>query len=83
MAKVMAGSGSLTYRILYRRSLVAQRIAREGVFELGHGAHVAGMQFVDGNRSFALHDREVGKLFGRVAGEVLHRGVIVARPKIL
>ena len=69
------GEGDL--RILDRRTFVAQRVAGQGVLQLGDGADIAGVQLVHRNGGLALHGGEVGKLFGAAAGEVLHRGVVL------
>ena len=52
-------------------ALVAESVARERVPELGDGAEVARMQFVDGHGSVALHDGEMGESFHSCAAHSL------------
>ena len=77
MAKVMAGSGSVTDGILDGRGLVAQGIAGEGFLELGHGADVSGGELGYGDELLAENGGDVGEFFRRAAGVVGDRGVIL------
>ena len=53
MANAMEGSGSLHRRIGRIGALVGQRIAGEGVLQLGDRADIAGVQLGDGLKVFA------------------------------
>ena len=66
MAKVMAGSGSLTVGYWMGAALSPRVSPVSGVLQLGHGADVAGVQLVDRDRCLALHDGKVGELLRRV-----------------
>ena len=77
MAKVMAGSGSVTDGILDGRGLVAQGVAGEGFLELGDGADVSGGELGDGDELLAQDGGDVGELFSRAAGVVGDRGVVL------
>ncbi len=54
----------------------AERVAGEGVAELGHGADVAGVELGDFDGLAALHDAEVREFFLAAAGVVFKRGVV-------
>jgi hypothetical protein len=56
----MAGSGSGVDRPESLR-LWPERVAGEGIAELGHGAEIAGVQFGDFDGLAALHDGEMGE----------------------
>ena len=59
MAKEMAGSGNEMPRQDHRMGLVAERVARERVLELGHDADLAGPERLDGLLRLALQPAEM------------------------
>src|SRR5580658_24581 len=55
---------------------ISQGVAGESVLELGDGAEIAGVEFLDGNGGFALHQLNVLKAFLAAAIEIGEMGVI-------
>ena len=68
--------GQGDFGILNRSRLVAQRVAGQGVPQLGYYADIPGVQLGHGHRRLALQDRDVGQLLLRVASKVLYQGVV-------
>ena len=69
----MAGSGRRGELDLDVGAFCAERVAGEGVAELGDGADVAGVELGDFDGLAALHDAEVRELFLAAAGVVFER----------
>ncbi len=69
--------GKLRGRIVDRRVFVAERFTRGGFLQLGDGADVACVQFVDFRELLALHYLRVLKAFRQAAVVVHQRGVIL------
>ena len=76
-SKCDGGLGKFHTRILNGRGLVAQGIARQGVFQFRDGADISGVEFVHGNSGFALHHGDVSEFFLHAAAVVQKRRVIL------
>jgi hypothetical protein len=68
--------GQLDPRILNRRCLIAQRIARQSILQLRHGPDIAGVQLINRNCGLSLHRRDVRKFLWNIPTEVLQGRVI-------
>ena len=71
------GLGQLHRRIGDVQALIRQRVAGQGVLQLGDGADIAGVQFGDRLQGLALGTAEVGQPLGGALVDVLQVGVVL------
>ena len=67
IAYEITGSGNLIGRTRKGIDLVAEQVARQRVFQFGHGGEIAGVHFGDIGRRLALQQREMAEALGGVA----------------